>query len=112
MDDSVFVGNLGHFILVVSKGQVGSILEILSDVVVPVESYFNTRVFYITAIDGHCIGTEGREYRSRNQPVSGIFVIPVEFKAQAVVQEACIDTEIQLLLCFPGKVRVGQSVGV
>ena len=31
VDDSVFVGNLGHFILVVSKGQVGSILEILSE---------------------------------------------------------------------------------
>ena len=31
VDDSVFVGNLGHFILDVRKGQVGSILEILSE---------------------------------------------------------------------------------
>ena len=97
MDDTVFVWNISHLIVVVGEVGVHIVVEVLSDAVSPAESELHTDVLHVTTIYIRCTSTYGCEDWRLNQPVFCGLVVPVECHVQAAVEEASVETEVELL---------------
>ena len=86
-----------YLICIRSNIQVCTIIEILSYFVVPRKRNFNTLILYITTIDIRSTivtHTHGPFYRSLNQPILSLLIIPVETQAQSLIQETRIKAKV------------------
>ena len=112
MDNTLIVGNTGNTVLVVGSVHADAVGEVLVDGIVPVERELDTGVADVTTIDIRGIGTEMSHDRSIDEPVLGVFLVPVERNIKFASEHAGIETEVKLLGSLPGDVGVGQLVSI
>ena len=96
MNNSIFSRNVTYLIFIVSSVDTNIIAKITSDLIIPVQSQFNTGIFHITTIDVWCTSTSCSQNRSLNQPVFGSLDIEISSQAQTASQETCINTDVSL----------------
>ena len=82
----------------------------LADTVPPAKLELETGIENVTAVDGDGADTELGRYGHAEEEVLGLLVEPVNSEGQPVVQEAGVETEVDLLGGLPAKVRVRQAV--
>ena len=86
-----------HLILIKSHIPTDVVVEVLTYLVAPVQSEFNTRVLHRTGI----APLVGETCRSRNlhieQEVLSLLAIPVESQAKTTTEETSVETEVNLL---------------
>ena len=97
MYDAFSVGESGHLVLVVREVCRDAVDEVFADVVVPREVNLITLVLDVTSIDVWRSRTVRQEHRCPYEPVLCLFVIPVERQSESVVEESCIESQVELL---------------
>ena len=88
----VLVVDTGYLVLVVGEVHADIVTEVLTDLVVPGESNLNTGVLNITTVDHSRVGTHDTYHCTAYEPVLRLLNIPVEVNAQAVAEQACVET--------------------
>ena len=112
VDDTVFRGDAAYLVLVERTVQRHIVVEVLTDLVVPGQGQFHTRVLHVTTVDVGSARTGSSQNRRGKQPVFGALHIEIEIYAQTAVQEAGIKTDVGLFGSFPRQFFVGQTAGI
>ena len=77
MDDTILGRNASHLIVVVCEVTANTIGKVLTDIVIPCKTKFHTGVLHVTTVDYRTLCSGSCQYWSLNEPVLGLFDIPV-----------------------------------
>ena len=110
VDDALGVGKLGHFVLVVGHVGGNAVAQPVVELVIPAQREFDTLVLHVSAVDVGSADAIYAQNRSTHQPVFRGLLVPVEGQSQTAVQEAGINTDVQLLGSLPSQFGVAQHV--
>ena len=109
VDDTILVGNVTYLILIIGSIDIHIVTEILTNAIVPSQTDLNTSILDITTIDIGSTGTYSRQYGRLNKPVLRSLDVEVEVYIQTLVEEAGVETEVELLRGLPGNLIVAQT---
>ncbi|MNT75102.1 hypothetical protein D3C72_2139700 [compost metagenome] len=101
MDYTVFGWDLTNFIFVICSIDTKTVLEFVH-LIRPIESEFDSGIFYIATIDKGGQRSCSRQHWRRHQPVFGLFDIKVGHQVQTVLCKLGIKSDICLFGGFPG----------
>ena len=112
VDDTILRWDSTYFIMVVCEVGTYTIDKILTNLIIPGKTKFNTLILHITTIDDRTTCTSSSQDRSLYQPILSILDICIKCQRESLAEETSIQTYVILLRSFPLHILIRQTAGI